>query len=366
MKRVLLFAAVICFIVDASPMDLINPKVKVTLLSRSMVSPTRAVMVDNMLYYATKTTEDGCPSEASDLYAYSLVERKEIKLLSIPCVERLDADGGNIYILHHTSEKKPSYGRLASNEIIPILGEEAIAMLEARITMKLHQEEIIDDPELFPMYFANGDRLLTLMITQSAARVYLADIFRLDNQKPFYATGAVVLRTGSGKANPVNCQGLSFFGDRITLALSEGSSQLAKIAVLSAVDGKLIRELGGNIPLPKSWGDQPVSKERWAIRKPLYLLDVPGGFFVADRTAWSTEARSVSYFSEKEALFFRVGIYSKSLGGLSHAHGGLVVSYPSEGEVSWFGSANPFSNQYVRSEDVAPNPYLLQKKGETK
>ncbi len=367
MKWILLWLFVAAFDLSANgpPMDLIHPKIKITLLSRSRVSPTRAVLVDNVLYYATRSVVAKCPSEASDLYAYSLSEKKERKILSIPCIERIDTDGKNIYILHHTNENEPSYTKLESNDIKPVLSDEANALLEARMTMKMHQEEVTEEGKVFPFFFANGDRLLVVKsITPSeGAPVYLSDLFRLDNQKPVNpTTGSVALKLGAGKAIIWECQNLSFLGDHITLAISEVRDQFSQIVVLSAVDGKLIRTVGGTNPLPKNWGDKPVPAERWAVRKPSFLLAIPGGFFVADRTAWTTEARAVSYFSEKEGLFYRVGIFSKHLEGLSYTLGGLVVSYPNEGEVAWFGTTNPFSNETVRSEDVVPNPYLLQRR----
>jgi len=334
------------------PLVVSQPNYRIKLLQNSKFKPALAVLLESDLYFTDRIGTSVCRG-GSHLYRYSLLEKKEQRMVSIPCVLDLKVIGNTLFVVHQkTLGGRVDIATLQGDKLKPSL-QEALRSHAAARSFLIDQSEFPEDVQYqYQFTFSPNNLFVFNVFLERDIRTFV-NVFSLKTEQKLSAhpkllpipSQPIVIATGE---------------DKILVAFEQHS--FAQIALLKfdGEDVSFTTELYGKMNSPVDLGDV-VSPDEWSISAPRYPLDVPGGFFITDQMRTS---KAVWYFSQHEELFYRVPISAKGIGGLSFVEGALLVSKPMLGEVHCYGPDIPFSSDEVDPSQIEENPYLNPQQAE--
>ncbi len=294
-----------------------------------------AVLAGNSLIFTEGTNLDSdnpedCP--ATDLYRYDLAQKTETRIAEISCVINLLSDGKVAYVITKDAQKVLSVGRITDEKTLEIEPEGSLARMIAKVAFKRSILKLPKGSELKQLNYVIRDNELNAVFKTDTHLFLDAVIFDQASKQPVLP---FELKNGVGSS-----VGLS--DGKILYALTAGDGAWLRVVEMGANGASAT--LGHPRPLAKDWTKAGVLE--WAVRKPRFLVGVPDGFLVADRTPEVfSEATAISWYCSTEKQFYRLNIPDQDVGGLSYVHGGVLVSKPMAGSIVWYGNKSPFQTE---------------------
>lgn len=329
------------FIEEGSEKELfLSLKQPEILLSHSEIHPVASVMEGDRIYYADSGNDRQCMGR--NLYSYSLTEKKEEKLATMPCVIQIQKSYAGVLVTYRNKKEEWRLDRVHESKLVPF-SEQSVALAIARLYFKWDEMEREKHRPIYPLFCVSESKLTAMVCGAGKSGekpLVLVDTFLLPQQTPLF--GAPADYSNAVSLSVQDCE-LARNGIIYLAGFQEGKDgqgERAKIFAFNPETAEQVAQFGSVAPLPRSWSQ--ARSEEWGARRVGFLELTKAGFIVAGYTSLLSELWALSYYSNSDKLFYRLPIRLNDLGGMSYVgeepgRVGLLISKPQARQIVFYG-----------------------------